>query len=99
MEDSYQGPVRILGGDDGILLTTGSASLVTDDEMGGWKGTLETLKGTAVAGKALVVELEIPGIGRGRAQLTPEGIDGDKAVSGVVSLGGNTPFWRGDLTL
>ena len=58
MAGSFSGPVRVLG-DDGILLTTGSASLVTDDEMGGWKGTLETLLGTAVAGKALVVELEI----------------------------------------
>jgi hypothetical protein len=87
MSDTFQGPVRVLGGDDGILLTTGSASLVADHEMGGWKGTLETLRGTAVAGKALVVELEIPGNGRGRAQLTPDGVDGDKAISQVVSLG------------
>jgi hypothetical protein len=55
--------------------------------MGGWKGTLETLLGTAVAGKALVVELEIPGGGRGRAQLTPNGVNGDRAISEVVSLG------------
>ncbi len=87
MADSFQGPVRVLGGDDGILLTTGSADLVTDVEMGGWKGTLETLRGTAVAGKALVVELEIPGNGKGRAQLTPEGVNGEKAISAVVSLG------------
>jgi hypothetical protein len=86
MADSFQGPVRVLGG-DGILLTTGSANLVTDPEMGGWKGTLETLRGTAVAGKALVVEIEIPGNGKGRAQLTPEGLNGEKAISSVVSLG------------
>jgi hypothetical protein len=86
MADTFRGPVRVLGG-DGILLTTGSATLSVDHEMGGWKGTLETLKGTAVAGKALVVELEIPGNGRGRAQLTPEGVNGDKAISQVVSLG------------
>ena len=86
MADTFRGPVRVLGG-DGILLTTGSATLSADHEMGGWKGTLETLKGTAVAGKALVVELEIPGNGRGRAQLTPEGVNGDKAISQVVSLG------------
>jgi hypothetical protein len=86
MADSFQGPVRVLGG-DGILLTTGSAMLFADPETGGWKGTLETLKGTAVAGKALVVELEIPGNGRGRAQLTPDGINGEKAISQVVSLG------------
>jgi len=97
MADSFSGPVRVLG-DDGILLTTGSASLVADDEMGGWRGTLETLLGTAVAGKALVVELEIPGNGRGRAQLTPEGLNGDKAISQVVSLGSSQSFWRDDLT-
>jgi hypothetical protein len=90
MAESFSGPVRVLG-DDGILLTTGSATLVTDDEMGGWRGTLETLRGTAVAGKALVVELEIPGDGRGRAQLTPTGLNGDRAISEVVSLG--PPFF------
>ena len=86
MADSFQGPVRVLGG-DGILLTTGSANLATDPDMGGWKGTLETLRGTAVAGKALVVELEIPGNGKGRAQLIPDGTNGDRAISSVVSLG------------
>jgi hypothetical protein len=86
MADSFQGPVRVLGS-DGILLTTGLASLEMDSEMGGWKGTLETLKGTGVAGKALVVDLEIPGNGKGRAQLTPDGENGDKAISSVVSLG------------
>ena len=90
MAESFSGPVRVLG-DDGILLTTGSATLVTDAEMGGWRGTLETLQGTAVAGKALVVELEIPGNGRGRAQLTPNGVSGDRAISEVVSLG--PPFF------
>jgi hypothetical protein len=90
MAESFSGPVRVLG-DDGILLTTGSASLVADAEMGGWRGTLETLRGTAVAGKALVVELEIPGDGRGRAQLTPNGVNGDRAISEVVSLG--PPFF------
>jgi hypothetical protein len=86
MADSFAGPVRVFGG-DGILLTTGSATLSVDPEMGGWKGTLETLKGTAVAGKALVVELEIPGNGRGRAQLTPHGVDGEMAISNVVGFG------------
>jgi hypothetical protein len=86
MADGFQGPVRVLGA-DGILLTTGLASLETDPEMGGWRGTLETLRGTGVAGKALVVELEIPGNGKGRAQLTPHGENGDKAISQVVSLG------------
>jgi hypothetical protein len=37
------------------------------------------------------VELEIPGNGRGRAQLTPNGVNGDRAVSEVVSLG--PPFF------
>jgi len=73
-------------GDDGILLTTGSATLVSDPEMDSWTGTLETLNGTGVAGKALVVEIEIPGNGRGRAQLTPDRVDGDMAISQVVGL-------------
>ncbi|MGH8916313.1 MAG: hypothetical protein ACRDZM_17585 [Acidimicrobiia bacterium] len=85
MADSFQGPVRVMG-DDGILLTTGSATLAGDPEMGTWSGTLETLKGTGVAGKALVVEIEIPGNGRGRAQLTPHSVNGDKAISQVVGL-------------
>jgi len=74
-------------GGDGILLTTGSATLETDLEMGNWKGSLATLNGTGVAGKALVVDLEIPGDGRGRAQLTPGGVTGDTAISAVVGLG------------
>jgi hypothetical protein len=86
MADTYQGPVRISGG-DGILLTTGSASLVTDHDMGGWRGRVETLNGTAVSGKALVVEIEIPGNGRGRAQLIPDGVDGERAISDLVGLG------------
>jgi hypothetical protein len=86
MADTFQGPVRVLGS-DGILLTIGLANLETDPDMGGWKGTLETLKGTGVAGKALVVDLEVPGDGKGRAQLTPHGENGDKAISQVVSLG------------
>ncbi len=95
MTDTFQGPVRVLGS-DGILLTTGMVDLETDPDMGGWKGTLETLRGTAVAGKALVVDLEVPGNGRGRAQLTPEGTNGEKAISEVTSLGGSTPFWLGE---
>ena len=86
MADSFQGPVRVYGG-DGILLTTGSATLETDLDMGNWKGSLVTLNGTGVAGKALVVELEIPGDGKGRAQLTPDGVTGDRAISAVVGLG------------
>ncbi|MEX1125641.1 MAG: hypothetical protein WD895_07915 [Acidimicrobiia bacterium] len=85
MADSYSGPVRVLGG-DGILLTTGMANLETDPEMGNWRGFLETLRGTGVAGKALVVELEIPGGSKGRAQLTPIGETGDRASSALVGL-------------
>ncbi|MCZ6739605.1 MAG: hypothetical protein O7C01_07515 [Actinobacteria bacterium] len=90
MADSYRGPVRILGS-DGILLTTGAAILETDPEAGNWKGLLQTLRGTGVAGKALVVEIEIPDGERGRAQLTPHGDEGEKATSAVVGLG-NQPF-------
>jgi len=85
MADTYQGPVRVLGG-DGILLTTGMATLESDPEMGNWRGSLETLRGTGVAGKALVVVLEIPGGERGRAQLTPVSEAGDRATSALVGL-------------
>jgi hypothetical protein len=90
MADTYQGPVRVLGG-DGILLTTGLATLETDPDMGNWRGSLETLRGTGVAGKALVVELEIPGGSTGRAQLTPVSEAGDRATSTLVGFG-TQPF-------
>jgi hypothetical protein len=86
LSESYEGPVRVLGG-DGVLLTTGSAHLSPDPEMGSWKGVLQTLKGTAVAGKALVVEIEVPDGPRGRAQLTPGGESGELAYSRVTGLG------------
>lgn len=90
MSDFYEGPIRIMG-DDGILLTTGQAVFETDDELGSWKGVLQILRGTAVAGKALVVELEIPGAGRGRAQLTPLRVVDDRAQSTVTGFG-SWPF-------
>ena len=90
MADSYEGPVRIMGG-DGILLTTGQAALETDTELGNWKGVVQTLRGTAVAGKALIVELEIPDGGRGRAQLVPLREVDDRAQSTVTGFG-EPPF-------
>jgi len=86
MADGYEGPVKIMGG-DGVLLTTGQAALETDPELGNWKGVVQTLRGTGVAGKALVVELQIPDGGRGRAQLTPLGEVGDRAQSTVTGFG------------
>ncbi len=90
MADSYEGPVRIMGG-DGILLTTGQAVLENDENLGNWTGVVQTLRGTAVAGKALVVELEIPDGGRGRAQLTPLREVEDRAQSTVTGFG-TPPF-------
>lgn len=90
MADSYEGPVRVRGS-DGILLTTGAAHLEIDAAMNNWTGVLQTLRGTAVAGKALVVEIEIPDGRRGRAQLTPDAEIGDRAQSNVVGLGA-APF-------
>lgn len=90
MADSYEGPIRIMGG-DGILLTTGQVALETDTELGNWKGILQILRGTAVAGKALVVELEIPNGGTGRAQLTPLREVDDRAQSTVTGFG-TPPF-------
>lgn len=88
--NSYQGPVRILG-DDGVLLTTGSATLEADPEHGNWIGLLHTLPHTGVAGKALLVTLESPDATLGRAQLIPESDVGDHAVSRVVGLGADAP--------
>lgn len=90
MADGYNGPVRIFG-EDGILLTTGAAALEVDAEMGTWRGVVQTLAGTGVAGKALVVDLETPEGGRGKAQLTPQGGVGDRSTSLVVGLG-DKPF-------
>lgn len=90
MPDSYEGPIRIMGG-DGILLTTGQTVLEFDDDKGNWTGIVQTLRGSAVAGKALVVELEIPGGGRGRAQLTPLREIDDHAQSTVTGFG-TPPF-------
>lgn len=90
MADAYEGPVRIYG-QDGILLTGGVAALETDPEMGNWKGVLQTLNGAAVAGKALMVELEIPDGGRARAQLTPHRRVDDRAQSTVTGFG-EPPF-------
>lgn len=90
MADTYEGPIRIYG-QDGIFLTGGVAALETDEEMGNWKGVVQTLNGTAVAGKALVTYLEIPGGGRGKAQLIPQGVVGEKATSMVTGLG-DKPF-------
>ena len=90
MADSYTGPVRIYG-QDGIFLTTGVAALEPDNGTGSWKGVVQTLRGTAVAGKALVVELEIPEGGRGPAQLIPQGEVGERYTSEVTGLGA-APF-------
>lgn len=86
MADSYQGPVRVYG-NDGVLLTTGKAALELDAGMGNWRGVLQVLRGTAVAGKALVVSIEVPEGGRGLAQLTPMGEIGEFASAGVSGLG------------
>ena len=86
MATGYEGPVRIMGG-DGTLLTTGQAALETDTDHGSWTGIVQVLRGTGVAGKALIVELEIPDGGRGRAQLTPLREVEDRAQSTVTGLG------------
>lgn len=90
MADSYQGAVKVYGG-DGVLLTTGKAALETDAGMGSWRGVLQILRGTAVAGKALVVSIETADGRRGRAQLTPMGEIGEFASAGVSGLG-EKPF-------
>ena len=81
----YSGAVRILD-PNGVLLAVGTAALEDDPEAATWKGELTVLDGTGVAGKALVVELEIGDL-RSRAQLIPERVAGDNAISSVVGLG------------
>jgi len=86
---SYSGPARILD-TNGYLLTVGTVDVDVDEELGTWRGTVEVLPGTGVAGKALVVDLEMNGH-RGRAQLIPIDDSGDTAHSRVVGLG-PSPF-------
>jgi hypothetical protein len=81
----YSGAVRILD-PNGVLLAVGTAELEEDPEAASWKGELTVLDGTGVAGKALVVELEIDER-RSRAQLIPERVAGINAISNVVGLG------------
>lgn len=80
---NYSGPVRI--NLDGVLLTVGTVEVTDDEESGTWTGTLTVLDDTGVAGKALVVEL-VMGDQVGRAQLIPERVEGEFAISRVVGL-------------
>lgn len=82
---SYSGPIRILD-TTGNLLAVAVANLEEDPENHSWRGTLELMAGTGVAGKALVVDLEAAGR-KGRAQLLPTDNKGDAAHSRVVGLG------------
>lgn len=90
--EGYEGPVRVYL-PDGAILTTGRAQLEVDSEMATWRGMLQVLKGTAVEGKALVVDIEIPDGGRrSRAQLVPAGQSGERAYSKIVGLDSHRPF-------
>jgi hypothetical protein len=89
MADAYRGQVRILD-DNGVLLAVGMAELAYDPEDDNWSGRLEFMAGTGVAGKALVVQLEIDGR-KGRGQLQPLDNEGNSAHSAVVGLG-PSPF-------
>jgi hypothetical protein len=80
----YSGLVRIFL-PDGALLTVGTIEVDDDLEQGTWVGTLSVLNGTGVAGKALVVDL-VMGDQKGRAQLIPEAVNGDMAISRVIGL-------------
>jgi hypothetical protein len=68
--DSYSGPVRILDR-NGILLTVGSADLEKYPETGSWGGLLRVIANTGVAGKALLVKIDIPDVGTGEAGPRP----------------------------
>ncbi len=89
--EGYEGPVRVYL-PDGAILTTGRAQLEVDTEMSTWRGMLQVLKGTAVEGKALVVDIEVPDGGRSRAQLVPAGQSGERAYSKIVGMDSHRPF-------
>lgn len=82
---AYSGPVRILD-TTGNLLAIGIVNLEDDPEGYSWRGILEVMSGTGVAGKALVVDLETDGR-KSRAQLLPMDNKGEAAHSRVVGLG------------
>jgi hypothetical protein len=65
----------------------GTVNLEADPETRAWRGVLQVLRGSAVDGKALVVELETPRGDRGRAQIVPKGANGEYALSTVYGLG------------
>ena len=85
MADSYQGPVKILD-EDGVLLAVSMADLRDEASIHTWTGQLELPAGTGVAGKALVVQIEVDGR-RGLAQLKPLDNDAPVAHSSLVGLG------------
>ena len=91
--DSYEGPVQVYL-PDGAILTTGQAQMEVDHEVDSWKGMLQVLRESAVDGKALVVDIEIPDGDkpRARAQLIPAGHSDERSYSKIVGLGPSRPF-------
>lgn len=85
MADGYSGLVRILD-ESGVLLAVGSGDLSFDPDSETWTGMLELVPGSGVAGKALVIQIEIDGK-LGKAQLTPLDNEGSTAHSRLVGLG------------
>ncbi|MPZ71329.1 MAG: hypothetical protein GEU71_17670 [Actinobacteria bacterium] len=86
MADGYSGPVRILDS-NGILLTVGFADLSAVEEYSTWGGWLKVLDGTGVAGKALRVGLVVPDGATATAQLDPDSVEEEYAVSEVFGIG------------
>lgn len=84
--DTYSGPVRILDS-NGVLLTVGSADLKELPESGSWGGLVRVIANTAVAGKALLVKIEIPNGGIGEAALDPQPETNGIAFSEVAGIG------------
>jgi hypothetical protein len=81
---SFSGLVHIFD-INGFLLTVGTAEIADDLDLGTWTGTLSVIDGTGVAGKALVVDLDMDGV-KGRAQLIPKSVTGDMATSRIIGL-------------
>lgn len=88
--ESYSGPVRVLDS-NGVLLTIGSAELSSQPENASWGGLLRVMANTGVAGKALLVKLEIPEGEIGEAALDPMPESDGVAFAEVAGIG-QQPF-------
>ncbi len=88
---SYQGYLRVIDA-NGNILDVAEASLGHIEHPGHrWGGTLVVWTGGALDGKAMPVELEVPGEFRASALLVPGPIQGRRRQMTVLGAGAS-PF-------